>query len=93
MVEVDSSSDVAITAQDVPISKSPEGGMWPEPISNTNFVVAWPPVGAEGTVVAKDADGDVVSTWELCLDAASTSGVDYTACDESTEFWEPIQGR
>jgi hypothetical protein len=77
------------THRDLPILDSPQDGMWPEPIYKMDFVVGFPPLGAEGQVVARAADGSVLSTWDLCLDPAATQGVEYAACDERTEFWQP----
>ena len=75
--------------QDVPILESPEYGMWPEPVYEMDFAVAFPPLGSEGRLTARADDGTVLSTWDLCLEQAATKGVAYTACDEATEFWRP----
>lgn len=77
------------TTEAVEILESPEHGMWPEPVYETDFMVAFPPLGAEGRVIARAEDGTPLSTWDLCLEQAAAEGVDYAACDEATEFWEP----
>ena len=77
------------TSEVVSILESPQEGMWPERIYETNFVVAFPPLGAQGQVVARADDGSVLSTWDFCLEEEATKGVDYAACDDQTEFWTP----
>jgi hypothetical protein len=79
------------SSESIPLLKSPVDGSarWRGPIYDTDFIVALPPLGSEGQVVARATDGAILSTWGLCLDSAATEGVAYAACDERTEFWQP----
>ena len=77
------------SSEPIPIRESlmDWSGFDPAPVYDTDFVVAFPPLGSSGQIVARTADGSVISTWDLCLDEQTTDGVDYTACDDQTEFW------
>ena len=75
------------TGEVVRILESPEDGMWPEPTFATDFVVAFPPVGARGQLVARADDGTVLSTWNLCLDPPP--GELTSAACSNTMFWTP----
>lgn len=66
--------------------RSPEDGMWPEPVYETDFIVAFPPLGAEGQVVARAGDGTILSTWDLCMDRSTIDDAKLGELDTRTYY-------
>jgi hypothetical protein len=74
--------------QDIEIRRSPAEGLWRDrPVYEVDFVVAFPPLGATGEVVALDVSGKVVASWPLCMSERPQGA--YGSCNQATEFWQP----
>ena len=73
---------------DIEIRRGPTEGLWrDQPVFDVDFIVAFPPLGATGEIVALDRSGKLLEAWPLCMSERSEEG--YGSCNQATEFWQP----